>query len=80
MSEKELDAWCREGLAAFKRPRRFFFLQSLPKTTTGKVQRYRLRELVQQLVAQGEDSDAESGSHGGAAATSSAMQGVSVSR
>jgi benzoate-CoA ligase family protein len=40
-----LEAWCRETLAAFKRPREFVALEALPKTATGKVQRYRLREL-----------------------------------
>jgi len=40
----ELVAWCREGLAAFKRPRSVLVLPELPKTATGKVQRFRLRE------------------------------------
>jgi benzoate-CoA ligase family protein len=43
----ELVAWCREGLAAFKRPRSVVLLDELPKTATGKVQRFRLREQVQ---------------------------------
>ena len=41
---QELVAWCREGLAAFKRPRAVVVLDELPKTATGKVQRFRLRE------------------------------------
>ncbi len=49
VSEDELIAWCREGLAAFKRPRRIVFIDALPKTATGKVQRFRVRE---QLGAQ----------------------------
>jgi len=43
----ELVAWCREGLAAFKRPRSVVVLDELPKTATGKVQRFRLREDAQ---------------------------------
>jgi benzoate-CoA ligase family protein len=43
-SEADLVAWCREGLAAFKRPRAVLLVDALPKTATGKVQRFRLRE------------------------------------
>lgn len=42
-SESELVAFCREGLAAFKRPRAVVTVDELPKTPTGKIQRYRLR-------------------------------------
>ncbi|MBE1469995.1 benzoate-CoA ligase family protein [Kibdelosporangium phytohabitans] len=42
----ELIAWCREGLAAFKRPRAVVAFQELPKTATGKVRRNVLREHV----------------------------------
>ena len=31
-------------MAAFKRPRRVIVVDSLPKTVTGKVQRYALRD------------------------------------
>ncbi len=40
----QLVGWCREGLAAFKRPRAVVVVSELPKTATGKVQRFRLRE------------------------------------
>jgi benzoate-CoA ligase family protein len=39
-----LDAHCRERMAAFKRPRRVLVVDALPKTATGKIQRYALRE------------------------------------
>jgi len=35
--------WCRERLAGYKRPRRFEVVDDLPKTATGKIQRYKLR-------------------------------------
>nr|WP_235998819.1 benzoate-CoA ligase family protein [Qaidamihabitans albus] len=38
--------WCRDGLAAFKRPRAVVQLSELPKTATGKIRRNVLRELV----------------------------------
>jgi benzoate-CoA ligase family protein len=44
----ELIAFCREGLAAFKRPRAVLVVDQLPKTATGKMQRYRVREMLAQ--------------------------------
>ena len=42
----ELVTWCREGLAAFKRPRAVVVVDELPKTATGKIQRFRVREMA----------------------------------
>ncbi|MCU1662764.1 MAG: benzoate-CoA ligase family [Pseudonocardia sp.] len=42
----ELIAFCRAGLASFKRPRLVVEVDELPKTATGKIQRYRLRALA----------------------------------
>jgi benzoate-CoA ligase family protein len=42
----ELVAFCREGLAAFKRPRHVLVFDELPTTATGKLQRFRIRELA----------------------------------
>ncbi|QGW83768.1 AMP-binding protein [Variovorax paradoxus] len=42
-SEQEIIAFCRERLAHFKCPRRVIF-SSLPKTATGKIQKFRLRQ------------------------------------
>lgn len=40
----ELDAFCRNGLAAFKRPRKVVVVTEIPKTATGKLKRYLLRD------------------------------------
>jgi acyl-coenzyme A synthetase/AMP-(fatty) acid ligase len=40
---EELIDFCRASLAAYKRPRRVVLCDELPKTATGKIQRYRLR-------------------------------------
>ena len=48
-----LVAWCREGLASFKRPRHVIAIEEVPRTATGKVQRFRLREVAAQVVAAG---------------------------
>ncbi len=42
----ELQAFVRERLAEYKRPRWVEFVQELPKTATGKIQRYQLRDLL----------------------------------
>jgi len=39
-----LEELCRRELAGYKRPRRFVTLPELPKTATGKIQRYKLRQ------------------------------------
>ena len=44
VAETELLEWCRARLAGFKRPRRIAIVDELPKTLTGKIQRYRLRQ------------------------------------
>jgi benzoate-CoA ligase family protein len=41
---EELIAFCRERMAEYKRPRWVEFLSELPKTATGKIQRFRLRQ------------------------------------
>jgi benzoate-CoA ligase family protein len=45
-----LIAFCREGLASFKRPREVLALDALPKTATGKIQRGVVREMVAQRL------------------------------
>jgi len=49
---EELVAWCRERLAHYKCPRTIVFAE-IPKTSTGKVQKFALRERARQL---GQDS------------------------
>lgn len=42
-SEEELIAFCRERMAGFKRPRSIEIRDALPRTATGKIQKYLLR-------------------------------------
>jgi benzoate-CoA ligase family protein len=42
----ELEAHCRARMAAFKRPRRVVVVEGLPKTPTGKIRRFALRNAV----------------------------------
>ena len=45
VSEAELKTFVKERLAPYKYPRSIEFLAELPKTATGKIQRFKLRDL-----------------------------------
>jgi fatty-acyl-CoA synthase len=45
VTAEEIVAWCREKLARYKCPRHVVFVE-LPKTSTGKIQKFKLRELA----------------------------------
>jgi len=49
--EATLKAFVKDKLAPYKYPRRIEFLAELPKTATGKIQRFRLRERERQREA-----------------------------
>jgi benzoate-CoA ligase len=55
LTETDLVEFCRAGLAAFKRPRRVVLAAELPKTATGKLQRY----LVRAMLTAGENGPRE---------------------
>ena len=42
----EIIAKAAESLPRFKQPKRIHFMDQLPRTPTGKVQRFKLRELA----------------------------------
>jgi fatty-acyl-CoA synthase len=46
VTEDELRNFCRQSLAHFKVPRYWKFVDSFPTTVTGKIQKYRIRELA----------------------------------
>jgi len=41
----ELHGWCKARIAHYKVPRHFRFVQEFPMTVTGKVQKFRMREI-----------------------------------
>jgi fatty-acyl-CoA synthase len=47
VTAEELIAWCRQHLAGYKCPRYLVFTE-LPKTSTGKIQKFRLREMAKE--------------------------------
>jgi len=44
-SEIELQQWCKSRIAHFKTPRHFRLVDEFPMTVTGKVQKFRMREI-----------------------------------
>ncbi|MND90572.1 putative sulfoacetate--CoA ligase [compost metagenome] len=44
-TEDELRAWAKERIAHFKVPRHFRFVDAFPMTVTGKIQKFRMREI-----------------------------------
>ncbi|AZF16743.1 AMP-binding protein [Pseudomonas sp. R3-18-08] len=44
-SELELQTWCKGRIAHFKMPRHFKFVDAFPMTVTGKIQKFRMREI-----------------------------------
>ena len=42
---RDLQQFCKATLAGFKYPRWFYFVREIPKTVTGKIQRFKLRQL-----------------------------------
>ncbi|MBF8756204.1 AMP-binding protein [Pseudomonas guariconensis] len=42
---EELQGWCKERIAHFKVPRHYRFVEEYPMTVTGKVQKFRMREI-----------------------------------
>lgn len=45
-SNDEMIAWAKTMMASFQTPKRFIYIDSLPKTSTGKVQKNLLRNLL----------------------------------
>lgn len=55
-SESELDALCLEHIARFKRPKRYCFVEALPKNHYGKILKTTLREQLDAVVADKENA------------------------
>lgn len=52
LSEAQIKEYCAGQMAKFKVPRHVFFVKDYPKTGSGKVQKFKLRELGKQMVEQ----------------------------
>jgi fatty-acyl-CoA synthase len=58
-SADELRAYCQTRLASFKVPRYWEFVESFPMTVTGKVQKFRLREMAIERLGRQKDAGEE---------------------
>lgn len=66
---EELVAFCRAGLAPFKRPRAVLLVDEMPRTATGKLQRFKVRELALTRLTDGTPQDVASVSTGSTGST-----------
>jgi len=48
-SEADIEDWCRQHLAGFKVPHHYVF-EVIPKTSTGKVQKFALRQRAKEMI------------------------------
>ncbi|WP_078381165.1 fatty acid--CoA ligase [Sutcliffiella halmapala] len=51
LTENELDEWCQNSskLARYKRPRKYLFVDALPRNASGKIQKFVLRKQMEAL-------------------------------
>ncbi|HDZ73795.1 MAG TPA: long-chain fatty acid--CoA ligase [Aurantimonas coralicida] len=47
LGKAELDAWCKASIASFKKPRRYVFVEDLPKNSYGKILKTNLRRMAE---------------------------------
>ena len=50
--EKRINKYCKENITYFKIPKYFKFIDEYPITVTGKVQKYKLREIANEMILQ----------------------------
>ncbi len=54
LSEEEVREFCRGQIARFKSPQYIFFVDEFPMTASGKIQKFKLKEVgLKQLSEQG---------------------------
>lgn len=51
-TEDEIKAFCKDQIAHFKIPGHIWFVEEFPMTVTGKLQKFRMREIAMQQMAQ----------------------------
>ncbi|HEX3245247.1 MAG TPA: AMP-binding protein, partial [Chloroflexota bacterium] len=56
-SEEDLVKYCRSRIASFKIPRYWKFVDDFPMTVTGKIQKFKMREMAIEELKLGEAAD-----------------------
>ncbi|WP_079505712.1 fatty acid--CoA ligase [Mesobacillus jeotgali] len=56
VKEEDLDEWCKnsDSLANYKRPRKYLFVDALPRNASGKIQKFMLRKQMEELFSKGQ--------------------------
>lgn len=54
VTEQELDDYCKNSdkLASYKRPRKYIFLEGLPRNASGKIQKFVLRKQMEENISE----------------------------
>ncbi len=50
LCEGDVQQYCRGQIARYKIPKHIFFIDDFPKTASGKIQKYKLREMAEELL------------------------------
>ncbi len=50
LSAEEIRAYCKGEISHYKIPRYIEFTESYPMTASGKIQKYRLREMSKEII------------------------------
>ncbi|GAB4171407.1 MAG: AMP-binding protein [Geothermobacteraceae bacterium] len=50
ITEEDVQDFCRERIASYKKPKYVFFIDDYPMTASGKIQKYKLREQAVELL------------------------------
>jgi fatty-acyl-CoA synthase len=53
LREEDIIDYCRGQIARFKIPKYIFFVNEFPMTASGKIQKYKLREMALEIIARG---------------------------
>jgi len=56
LERRDLIVYCKQSVASYKCPRKVFFVEQLPKTATGKIQK---NKIVEQFVAEHREAEPE---------------------
>ncbi len=59
LEPSEIPDYCRGKIARYKIPKHIYFIDDFPMTASGKIQKYKLREMATQLVAEQKEKTLE---------------------
>ncbi|WP_421378136.1 fatty acid--CoA ligase [Bacillus salacetis] len=56
LTDDDLDQWCKDSdsLANYKRPRKYVFVDELPRNASGKIQKFMLRKQMEEIFTKGQ--------------------------